>query len=1056
MMFGKMPIEAEVQSAPLSALSGSEGDVELNTLTPHAPTETLSLAHNAFQASLLYLVGAVIALGGEIYLAWQTGAWQVIVLAGIGVVVVGGTIASVSLVRRSHPRLGVWLLIGISLTSLLLTPLLIAGFGLILGLGIILVVLTVSLQTLPYREANWALMASVAVAIVAGGLDLLAPASQLALPAFGTLIAIPGGIIILVYGALALRQFRSYPLTTKLILTFLAVSLLPLGLLAFFNERHTRTVLTEQAQQALLAAASKTVADIDTFSHANLDAVHTEAQLPVLTTYLNLPAAQRPGSPEERAVAATLFELSRKDRVFIVSYGLLDSQGRNVIDTEPANIGQDESSRDYFQKAVETGLPYLSPVEFNPPARADRPQTGADAGLYFSSPIRDKARGDVLGVLRVRFKSIILQQLVVQNNSLIGERSFAVLFDENYIRLAHGAAPELIFQPAKPLDPNQVAQLQQAGRLPYQPEAKFLSDAPELAAGLDNAIFEPYFTTRLIPTGDRQNLAVVKELDAQPWLLVFAQPQDLFLAPIQEQTRRTLFLAIVIAGVVAAAAFAMGQLLASPLVHLTEIVTRFTRGDLEARAHLKSSDESGVLAASFNTMAEQVGSLLKNLAERTYELETEIGERQRAEAELQVSEKKYRTLFEDSRDVIFITTAEGQIIDVNPAGLSLFGYNRAELTEIRAQDIYIDVADRLRFQQEIERQGSVRDFPLKLLSKEGVFRDCLVTATVRQAEDGTVLGYQGIIRDITEQKRVEKERLRLLAIERELTLAQEIQHSLLPPAQPNWAGPDVVCYSRPAREMGGDLYAYHAFDSLENRPLLADRRPPKDIIVTGGVPQARDNSSKNLDTNLSADSSGQWSTVDGRYAIAVGDVSGKGMPAALLMAVSVASFQAIIGQGLSPSALLTHLDQAIALYTRTTGQNCALVYMEITPFDTGSVMRVANAGCVMPLIRRLDGSVMWLEAFGPPLGMELSAEIGYQEHEVALAPGDLIILTSDGVVEANNAAGEMYSFDRLEQAAASGPATSAEAMLEHLKAAITTFVGQTEPHDDLTIVVVQV
>ena len=195
------------------------------------------------------------------------------------------------------------------------------------------------------------------------------------------------------------------------------------------------------------------------------------------------------------------------------------------------------------------------------------------------------------------------------------------------------------------------------------------------------------------------------------------------------------------------------------------------------------------------------------------------------------------------------------------------------------------------------------------------------------------------------------------------------------------------------------------------------------------------------------------------FAIAVGDVSGKGMPAALLMAVSIASFQAIIGQGLAPSALLAHLDPAIALYTSTTGQNCALIYMEITllpPGDKGGVMRVANAGCVMPIVRRLNGSVMWIEVFGTPLGMQLSAEVPYQEAEVPLAPGDLIILTSDGVVEANNALGEMFGFDRLEQAVATGPTTSAEAMLEHLKAAVAAFVGKTEPHDDLTMVVVQV
>jgi sigma-B regulation protein RsbU (phosphoserine phosphatase) len=68
----------------------------------------------------------------------------------------------------------------------------------------------------------------------------------------------------------------------------------------------------------------------------------------------------------------------------------------------------------------------------------------------------------------------------------------------------------------------------------------------------------------------------------------------------------------------------------------------------------------------------------------------------------------------------------------------------------------------------------------------------------------------------------------------------------------------------------------------------------------------------------------------------------------------------------------------------------------------------------------------------------------------------LVILTSDGVVEATNGAGELFGFERLEQAVAAGPTTSAEAMLTHLQAEVATFVGDTEPYDDLTIVVVQI
>ncbi|MCB0198255.1 MAG: HAMP domain-containing protein, partial [Anaerolineae bacterium] len=94
-----------------------------------------------------------------------------------------------------------------------------------------------------------------------------------------------------------------------------------------------------------------------------------------------------------------------------------------------------------------------------------------------------------------------------------------------------------------------------------------------------------------------------------------------FLAPIQNQIRTALFLAIAIAGGVAAIAFVVGNLLAKPLVDLTATVTEFTTGDLEARSNIQTADEIGVLAASFNTMAEQVSKLLTGLEERTQELE---------------------------------------------------------------------------------------------------------------------------------------------------------------------------------------------------------------------------------------------------------------------------------------------------------------------------------------------------------------------------------------------------------------------------------------------------
>ena len=122
---------------------------------------------------------------------------------------------------------------------------------------------------------------------------------------------------------------------------------------------------------------------------------------------------------------------------------------------------------------------------------------------------------------------------------------------------------------------------------------------------------------------------------------------------------------------------------------------------------------------------------------------------------LQENEKKYRTLFEDSRDAIFISTQTGKIMDINQAMLDLFDYTKAEMMRLNLGEIYVDPADRARFQQAIEQTGSVRDFEVMLQKKNNAPMDCLLTATVRRADDGHILAYQGIVRDITERKQAE-------------------------------------------------------------------------------------------------------------------------------------------------------------------------------------------------------------------------------------------------------------------------------------------------------------
>ena len=147
----------------------------------------------------------------------------------------------------------------------------------------------------------------------------------------------------------------------------------------------------------------------------------------------------------------------------------------------------------------------------------------------------------------------------------------------------------------------------------------------------------------------------------------------------------------------------------------------------------------------------------EELEQRVKELERESIERKKTEEVIRESEEKYRTLFNESRDAIYITTREGKFLDVNRALLELFGYSGKEMIgKFNVRKIYVYSGDRDKFQQQIEKKGSVRDYEVKFCKKNGTEMDCLLTSTVRRSTDGNILGYQGIIRDVTEYKRAEK------------------------------------------------------------------------------------------------------------------------------------------------------------------------------------------------------------------------------------------------------------------------------------------------------------
>jgi len=133
-----------------------------------------------------------------------------------------------------------------------------------------------------------------------------------------------------------------------------------------------------------------------------------------------------------------------------------------------------------------------------------------------------------------------------------------------------------------------------------------------------------------------------------------------------------------------------------------------------------------------------------------------VTERKLAQEARRESELRYRSLFQESRDTVVITTRDGKFIDMNQSTIDQLGYTREELMEMEIRMIYAHPEDRDRFQEVIEREGFVRDYEVKFRKKDGAELDCLFTATIRRGHDGTVLGYQGIIRDITDRKKADE------------------------------------------------------------------------------------------------------------------------------------------------------------------------------------------------------------------------------------------------------------------------------------------------------------
>ncbi len=232
-------------------------------------------------------------------------------------------------------------------------------------------------------------------------------------------------------------------------------------------------------------------------------------------------------------------------------------------------------------------------------------------------------------------------------------------------------------------------------------------------------------------------LIVYKPIPELKWGVVVQVPLEEAYQPLREIYHTTLQWLIMAFLLAFGFSLFITKRLTSPIKQLSKEMVQVSKGILEVHIDSSREDEVGQLTRSFNQMIQDL---------------------KRSQQSLQEAEEKYRRIFENSKDMIYITSVDGRFIDVNQAGVEMFCFeNREELMERNVGTLYVNPDDRKRFADEIARAGFVKDFEVQLLRKDGRPVDALITATVRKDEEGQIISYEGTIKDISDRKRMEDE-----------------------------------------------------------------------------------------------------------------------------------------------------------------------------------------------------------------------------------------------------------------------------------------------------------
>ena len=531
--------------------------------------------------------------------------------------------------------------------NILLSTILIASFfipysanGQSLPLAIMTGILVTSIAnaTLPDYLARRYLFASLFLGVGITIADLYLPST------FGTpsdaRVVVPVSIgISILFLIPAIRRFNSFTLQNKLHISFILLTVIPLLILGVYTNTITRQQGYETSTTDLTEIARLTAFQIDAFIDNQLISIFVDAQDPKFEEFLILSPEEQKNTSVQKNIRSGLDALARRNTIFIRSIAIIDTNGINIIDTNDVNIGRSESNFEFFNQTFQTNQRTVTGPVFN--------QQNGKASLFFSSPIRNEA-GRIIGVLRTEYDAGVIQSLI---NTIISSdensQLISIIRKDFFVQIAYTGDQKYTYKSIQEINLNQLKNLQSKNKLLPGSMNDAVAPVNGLVLGLQNLKESPFFTIPSLSLKGN-SLTTGTAIEIVPWYVVVEQSQAVLNEPLERQNRTLIFISLGLVGLTALAAIFVSRILSAPILSLSNVSNNIASGDFKARAKVETKDEIGTLAATINSMAEQLQQtftgLEQQVSDRTNDLKQASMLSERRAQELQAISEVSRTI----------------------------------------------------------------------------------------------------------------------------------------------------------------------------------------------------------------------------------------------------------------------------------------------------------------------------------------------------------------------------------------------------------------------------